>query len=91
MTILDQITSTLREAQGADSEGFVALKKGLAYCWSVAAAASPKAGEPLMDNWLTSADRNIAWTMRENLKKNRLAKASPAWTARWQARLGIKS
>ncbi len=57
------------------------LLRALAYCWSVAVAALPDAGKPLMEVWLASDDPDIRWIMRENLKKNRLVKMDAAWVA----------
>ena len=65
-----------------------ALRKGLAYCWSVAAAALPEAGKPAMERWFASEDRDVRWIMRQNLAKQRLVRAAPDWVAAWQARLG---
>jgi ribosomal protein S18 acetylase RimI-like enzyme len=79
--------SSLIEAPDRRTEGFVALKKALAYCWSVAVAASPEDGPQVMEKWLNSPDKDAAWIMRENLKKNRLEKASPGWTKLWRERL----
>ena len=66
------------------SEGFIALKKGLAYGWSVAAAASLEAGKQLMEKWLQSDDKDIRWVMQENLKKNRLIRMDENWIKRWK-------
>ena len=30
------------------------LRQGLGYCWSVAVAALPETGKPLMERWLVS-------------------------------------
>ena len=81
--ILDAITASLRHNQERKSESFRVLRQGLGYCWSVAVAASPQEGKPLMEKWLTNSDSDIRWIMRENLRKNRLAKMDPDWSARW--------
>ena len=47
----------------------------------MAVAALPDVGKPLMEKWLGSDDPDIRWIMRENLKKNRLAKMDAAWVA----------
>ncbi|MBA3873794.1 MAG: hypothetical protein H0X30_32070, partial [Anaerolineae bacterium] len=57
-------------------------RKGLAYCWSVAVAALPEQGKPLMEKWLASSDKDIRWLMRENLKKDRLKRMDSAWVDR---------
>ena len=49
------------------------LRQGLGYCWSVAVAADPAQGLPAF--WaLDDADADVAWIVRENLKKARLTR-----------------
>ena len=69
------------------SDAFKTLRQGLGYCWSVAVAALPDDGKPLMEKWLVSPDPDIRWIMRENLKKNRLVRMDAAWVARWRSAL----
>lgn len=73
LALLDAITVTIPGSPDRKTEGFQALKKGLGYGWSVAAAALPEAGRPLLEKWLASPDPDVAWIMRENLKKKRIA------------------
>jgi hypothetical protein len=40
-----------------------------------------------MEKWIARPDPDVRWIMRENLKKNRLARADAAWTKKWAARL----
>ena len=61
-------------------EGFLALKKGLAYCWSVAIVAFPDEGKQRFEKLMTYDDNDIKWIMKENLKKDRLKK----WTKNGQ-------
>ncbi len=82
LRILDEITTSIPQVTDRKSDAFKTLRQGLAYCWSVAVAALPDAGKPLMEKWLASPDPDIRWIMRENLKKNRLAKMDAAWVAR---------
>ena len=42
LKILDEVTISFAIVQDRKSEDFEVLKKGLAYCWSVAAAACPE-------------------------------------------------
>lgn len=84
LRILDTITAAILPAENRRSEDFLALRKGLGYCWSVAAAALPSTGMEFMEKWLASADKDIQWIMRENLKKDRLARLDPAWVERWR-------
>jgi hypothetical protein len=79
LKILDQITEMVEAREDRRSDEFVALRKGLSYCWSVVVAALPEEGKPAMEKWLTSEDQEIRRIMRENLKKNRLARMDRAW------------
>jgi hypothetical protein len=87
LRILDQITGAVARAKDRKTSEFDALRKGLGYCWSVAVAALPAAGEPLMEKWFASTDKDVQWIMRENLKKNRLARADNKWVTKWRAKL----
>jgi hypothetical protein len=87
LAILHVITEGLSRSEDRRSDGFRALRKGLAYCWSVAVAAAPDAGRPLMERWLRSEDRDVRWVMKQNLAKKRLAEAGEGWVARWRASL----
>ena len=53
------------------------LRQGLGYCWSVVVAADPTPGLAAFDALRTSADPDVAWIVRENLKKKRLARLLP--------------
>ena len=87
LQILQTIMSRLPPLADRQSDAFVALKKGLGYCWSVAAAASLADGQAAMEPWLASRDPDVRWIMKENLKKNRLARLDKAWVNRWQGQL----
>jgi len=87
LRLLDRITASVERSTDRRSEGFLALRKGLGYCWSVAMVASPADGKPLMEKWMARPDRDVRWIMRENLKKDRLARMDPAWTKKWQGRM----
>lgn len=87
LQILDAITAAVAQSEDRRDEDFQALRKGLAYCWSVAVAANPQAGKPMMERWLVNDDRDVRWIMRQNLAKKRLARIDSAWVAAWQTRL----
>jgi hypothetical protein len=87
LQILDQITVSLSSGDDRRSEAFKALRKGLGYCWSVAAAAYPEAGKPWLEKWFTSDDIDVRWVMKENLKKNRLTRMDAAWVDKWRVEL----
>ncbi len=79
LRILDKITASLRKVEDRKSEDYLALRKGLGYCWSVAVAALPDEGKPAMEKWLADTNPDVRWIMKENLKKNRLARADASW------------
>ncbi len=88
LDILDAITGRMSAAPDRKSEDFKALRKGMAYCWSVAVAALPDAGRPYLEKWCASTDKDIRWLVRENLKKDRLLRIDPAWVETCLQRLG---
>lgn len=49
------------------------LRQALGYCWSVAVAADPPAGLPRFRAMAGADDRDVAWIVRENSRKARLA------------------
>jgi hypothetical protein len=53
--------------------GVRALRKGLGYCWSVAVAADPGRGLPRFQALSECPDSDVAWIVRENRRKSRLA------------------
>ena len=74
LAILDRITSSLAGAPDRrKGEDFKALRKALGYCWSVAAAAAPDNAQPYFEKWLRSTNNDVAWIMRSNLSKARMA------------------
>lgn len=79
LLILDAITTALTKMLERKSAGFEALRKGLAYCWSVAVAAAPVEGKPFIEKWVAVNQPDVRWIMKENLKKNRLIKMDSAW------------
>jgi len=88
--VLDQITASIAQVDDRRSEDFLALRKGLGYCWSVAVAALPTEGKALMEKWLHNTDNDIHWIMKENLKKARLARMDVDWVKKWQGEFIMK-
>jgi len=88
LAILDGITASMVEAQDRKSDDFKALRKGMAYCWSVAAAALPGEGKAAMQRWFDSDDPDVRWVMKENLKKKRLERMDAKWVAQARKQLG---
>jgi len=79
LNILDTITIAFEAAAHRQANDFIALRKGLGYCWSVAVVALPAEGKVLMEKWLQMPDKDIQWIMQENLKKNRLLRMDARW------------
>ncbi len=87
LKLLDKVTTSIANATERPGDDFRVLRQALGYGWSVAAVALPDEGRRLMEKWLSSDDQDVQWIMRENLKKNRLAKMDAKWVARWTRRL----
>jgi len=77
LKILDRITRSMAAERDRKQEGFRVLRQAMGYCWSVAAAADPEAGRPLMEKWMRSTDPDVARVMKTNLSKARLS--GPYW------------
>jgi len=73
LEILDHITSSLAASSDRRGDGFRVLRQALGYGWSVAAAAAPENAVPYLQKWLQSEDKDVAWIMRSNLAKARMA------------------
>jgi hypothetical protein len=86
LKVLDRITKSLAATSARKGEDFRVLRQTLAYSWSVAAAALPESGRPLMEKWLRSPDKDVAWVMQGNLTKARIAGLGSAWVAKWRAK-----
>jgi len=79
LQILDKITASMESVDNSVDVAFKVLRQGMAYCWSVAVAALPEIGKPMMEKWLHSPSKDIRWIMKENLKKNRLIRMDANW------------
>jgi hypothetical protein len=89
LRILDQITTSIQSTEDRKSDEFKALRKGLGYCWSVAAVALPDRGKKMMERWFSSDDKDVLWIMKENLRKKRLTRMDSGWVEKWKVRLGM--
>jgi hypothetical protein len=87
LDVLEIVTVTVRDAENRKDEAFRALRKGMAYCWSVAVAACPEQGKACFEKWLGSDDKDVRWIMGENLKKKRLLRLNEAWVERCRREL----
>ncbi len=87
LKLLDGITRDFAKTKNRKSDDFVALKKGLSYCWSVAVAASPDEGKRALEKWFASNDPDVRAVMRENLKKDRLKRMDAVWVREWETKL----
>ncbi len=88
LRIVNKITAGIEQTDNRRSEDFLTLRKGLGYCWSVAVAALPVEGKALMEKWLVESDKDVRWIMKENLKKDRLARMDAHWVKKWRGRMG---
>lgn len=91
LKLLDGITRDFAKAKDRKSAAFVALKKGLSYCWSVATAASPEAGKRAMEKWFAFDNPDVRAVMRENLKKDRLRRMDAGWVKEWETAVTKKA
>jgi hypothetical protein len=89
LQILDEITTSIQSTEDRKSAEFKALRKGLGYCWSVAAVALPDEGKKMMERWFSSDDKDVLWIMKENLRKKRLTRMDAGWVEKWKVRLGM--
>ena len=87
--VLDHITRSVCDVEERKSNDFRVLRKALGYCWSVAVVALPEKGRAMMEQWFASDDRDVAWIMRENLRKKRLTRMDAEWVERWKVQLGV--
>jgi hypothetical protein len=71
--VCEQATKALAAAERRTPD-VRTLRQALGYCWSVAVAADPDHGLPHFLALADADDPDIAWIVRENSKKARLAK-----------------
>jgi hypothetical protein len=76
LALCEAVTDSLAASPALERPGddVRALRKALGYCWSVAVAADPAAGLPLFTVLSGRDDPDLQWIVRENRKKNRLAR-----------------
>ena len=72
LEVLDNATALVATSADRRSESVRVLRQALGYAWSVVIAADPGRAWPRFVVWSKSGDPDIAWLIRENLKKNRL-------------------
>ena len=91
LEILDHITRSLANTADRKTDGFRVLRQALGYGWSVAAAAAPQNARPYLEKWLRSTDKDVAWVMKSNLAKARMAGLRKSLEAGSKARAVAKS
>ena len=69
-----RIIAAVLAASDRKSAEFKALRQGLGYSLSVVVVAAPQQGFAYLAELAASPDEDAQWILRENLKKNRLAK-----------------
>ncbi len=90
LAVLDHITRSMAATRERKHEAFRVLRQAMGYCWSVAAAANPDAGRPLLEKWLHSTDPDVAWVMKSNLGKARMSALGKTWLATQKKRPAAK-
>jgi hypothetical protein len=91
LKVLDHITRSMAATHDRKQDGYRVLRQAMGYCWSVAVAANPAAGRPLMEKWLRSSDPDVAWIMKSNLAKARMSVLGQAWLARWKKAPAVRT
>ena len=91
LDVLDRVTRSLAASGERRAEPVRVLRQGLAYCWSVAAAALPEEGRRALDRWIGSEDPDVRWVMRQNLGKARIGRLGADWVADRRARLDART
>jgi len=88
LSLLDEITNRYVVYLNPKEDAFRVLTLGLSYGWSVAVAALPEVGKPLMEKWIAHPHVGVRKVMRENLTKKRLEKMDAAWVQEMKAVCG---
>ncbi len=70
-------TLSRADAEARGSESFRILRQGLGYALSVFVAHAPGEGFALLRKFAALRDPDVAWVIRENLKKKRISEAFP--------------
>lgn len=83
-----RILRRVEAAADRRSPEFRTLRQGLGYTLSVVTAAVPDAGFELLERMARSGDRDLAWVVRSNLTKKRLARPHPGEVERVRAAFG---
>lgn len=76
-----RILQRVRAAKDRTAEPFRTLRQALGYSISVVTAATPQAGFAFLRDLAAVRDSDVQWIVRENLKKQRLARADPEQAA----------
>lgn len=82
LTILDRLTSSVRDAVNGRANDVRVLRQALGYGWSVAVAADVSIGLPALARWVPEPNADVRWIVRQNLGKARLARVAPDWVER---------
>jgi hypothetical protein len=60
LQILDRITRSMESSPDPKEDSFKILRQAMGYCWSVAIAALPEAGKPMLENGWTAKIKTLA-------------------------------
>lgn len=88
LELLDWATATMIEYDDRQNEGeYQELQEALNFCWSVAVAASPEKGKPMMERWFKENHPVVNKIMKNNLEKDQLKNTDSEWVKRSLKRL----
>jgi hypothetical protein len=86
--VVDRVTESVAAATERRSNEFRTLRQALGYCWSVVVVADPELGKSRFQRWAVSADPDVRWIVKENLKKARLLRLDRSWADGLNAIIG---
>jgi hypothetical protein len=78
LALHEVVLARFASAPDRHDPGYRVLRQGLGYTLSVVVAAAPDPGFALLRGLAEKNDRDLAWVLRSNLGKGRLARAHPA-------------
>lgn len=88
--MVDRVMTRYVASSDRRSEESRTLRQALGYCWSVVTVSDPARGRTRLERWAASPDPDARWIVRANLKKARLVRLDPAWTASMEALMAAR-
>lgn len=79
LDLLDWSTATMIELEDQQNEEYDILRDTLNYSWSVAVAALPEKGKPMLERWIKEDHPVVNSILIENLEEKRLQDLDEEW------------